>query len=229
MKLKKTQVIAGLLGLVVVVTFYFILRTPSQYAQHLDSKQDGMRMLGEFLSKERPGENVLVVSNPFVLRPGASDKIKDHDAAGFGGLRSGFPEGTQLEQVYPEITDAYQKNPNAVHYPPNALTPLSFVVKASSLDALAEAQPESKILVSLIGLPVGIKKLNIWKPDHPAAFAFLRPDFRILGGRSEVIAQFEKGKILAALIDDKATGDPLIVTKFNIVEVIKTQPKSLGL
>ena len=228
MKLKKTQAISGIFGLVVIVALYFIFRTPSQYAQHLDSKQDGLRMLADSISKERPGEHVLVVSNPFVLRPDASDRIKDHDAAGFAGLQSGFPEGTQIEKVYPEISAAYQQNPNAVYIPPSSSTPLSFLVEASSFDSLAEANPDHPILVSLIGLPTGYKKLKVWKKDHPAKFAFLRPDFRILGGKSQVIDQFENGKILAALIDDKATGEPLIVTKSNIQEVLKTQPKSLG-
>jgi hypothetical protein len=127
MKLKKTQAITGIFGLVVIVALYFIFRTPSQYAQHLDSKQDGLRMLADFISKEQPGEHVLVISNPFVLRPDASDRIKDHDAAGFAGLQSGFPEGTQIEKVYPEISAAYQQNPNAVYIPPSSSTPLSFL------------------------------------------------------------------------------------------------------
>ena len=228
MKLKKTQAIAAIFGLMVTVVLYFIFRTPSQYAQHLDSKQYGLRMLADFISKEQPGEHVLVISNPFVLRPDASDRIKDHDAAGFAGLQSGFPEGTQIEKVYPEISADYQQNPNAVYIPPNSSTPLSFLVEASSFDSLAEANPDHPILVSLIGLPAGHKKLNVWKKAHPAKFAFLRPDFRILGGRSQVREQFENGKILAALIDDKTTGAPLVVTKSNIEEVLKTQPKSLG-
>ncbi len=228
MKLKQNQAIAGLVGLLVVVVLYLFLRTPSEYAQHLDSKQDGLRMLAEFLSKELPGENVLVISNPFVLRPDASDKIKDHDTAGFEGLKSGFPQGIQLEKVYPEISEAYQRNPAAVYIPPNSSTPLSFLVEGPSFDALADAHPNHKIMVSLIGLPAGVKKLKVWKNDHPARFAFLRPDFRILGSRSELIGQFESGKILAALIDDKTTGSPLVVTKSNIQDVLKEQPKSLG-
>ena len=42
------------------------------------------------------------------------------------------------------------------------------------------------------------------------------------------IFKFENGKILAALVDDKTTGAPLLVTKSNIEEVLKAQPKSLG-
>lgn len=228
MKLKNTQAIAGALGLVVVIILYFIFRTPSQYAQNLDSKQDGLRMLAELISKEQPGKHVLVVSNPFVLRPDASDRIKDHDTAGFAGLQSGFPEGTQLEKVYPEISAAYLQNPNSVYIPPSSSTPLSFLVDASSIDSLAEDHPDHPIFVSLIGLPTGYNKLKVWKKDHPAKFAFLRPDFRILGGRKQVIDQFESGKILAALIDDKATGSPLVVTKSNIEDVLQNQPKSLG-
>ena len=228
MKLKKTQAIAAIFGLMVIVVLYFIFRTPSQYAQHLDSKQNGLRMLADFISKEQPGEHVLVISNPFVLRPDASARIKDHDEAGFAGLQSGFTEGTQLDKVYPEISVAYLQNPNAVYIPPSSSTPLSFLVEATSFDSLAEANPDHPILVSLIGLPTGYKKLKVWKKDHPAKFAFLRPDFRILGGKSQVIDQFENGKILAALIDDKATGEPLIVTKSNVKEVLQTQPKSLG-
>lgn len=187
-----------------------------------------MRLLGEFIQEHKPGENVLLIGNPFVQRPDATDKIKDHDTMGHEGLQAGLGETVSVTKVYPELSDAYLKDPNSVFIPPKSKTPLSFIVEASSFQNLAEVHFDHKVVVSLIGLPKGIQKQTLWNESDTTSFALLLPDFRLLGRSSEVISQFENGKILAVVINDSETGNPLIVHKGNAAQVIKSQPKSFG-
>jgi hypothetical protein len=228
MKLRKSQAVAALLVTLTCAILYFTLRPASSYTHHLDTRYQAMRLLGTFISQEHPGEGVLLLANPFVLKPKASEKIKDHDTMGHEGLKSGLAENTSLTKVYPAIRSDYARDPSSVVIPPSSKTPLSFVVETASLDELADAHPEATIITSLIGLPQGVQKLKVWKREHPARFALLLPDFRLLGRSKEVIRQFKNGKILAAVIHDKASGEPLIATKENIGKLLASQPRSFG-
>ena len=217
----------GVIAVALIVTFIF-LRPASSYSLHLDSRFESMRLLGEYVQKQAPGESVLLIGNPFVTRPDATEKIQDHDSIGHKGLKAGLGETATLTKVYPELSQGYQQNPNAVFIPPQSKTPLSFIIDASSFQNLAEANAGHQVIVSLIGLPNGIQKQAIWKESDPTKFALLLPDFRLLGRSSDVLKQFEKGKILAVVIKDAETGEPFIVHKDNAAAVFKSQPKSFG-
>jgi hypothetical protein len=112
--------------------------------------------------------------------------------------------------------------------PPDSRTPLSFVMQPVSVDQLAESHPECRVIVSLIGLPLGVDRLKIWNEKDPRCFALLLPDLRVLGPPAKAVEAFQRGNLLAAVVEDAPSGDPLIVTRDNVVEVLERQPKALG-
>jgi hypothetical protein len=122
----------------------------------------------------------------------------------------------------------FERPGGAVPVPQDSRTPLSFLIEPASVDKLAEAHPDCRVIVSLIGLPLGADKLKVWDEKDPRSFALLYPDLRLLGPPAETIAAFQRGKLLAAVVDDPTSGKPLIVTKDNIAEVFEQKPKALG-
>jgi hypothetical protein len=133
-----------------------------------------------------------------------------------------------VKVVFPEIRPEYFANPESVIIPPDSRTPLSFLVRPDSVDELADAHPECTVIVSLIGLPAGVDRLKIWDEKDPRCFALLQPDLRLLGPPANAVEAFQRGKLLVAVAEDFQSGDPLIVTRDNVVEVLKRQPKALG-
>ena len=224
---KSNAIAIGTIAVVGLVLF-ILWRPTSSYSLHLDTRFESMRLLGDFIRQEKPGANVLLMGNPFVQRSDASDKILDHDTMGHEGLQAGLGESVTVTKVYPGLSDSYLNDPNSVFIPPRSKTPLSFIVEAASFQSLVEAHSDHQVVVSLIGLPKGIQKQTMWKESDPTTFALLLPDFRLLGRSADVISQFENGKILAVVIKDAETGDPMIVHKGNAAQLIKAQPQSFG-
>jgi hypothetical protein len=102
------------------------------------------------------------------------------------------------------------------------------LIQPASIDRLAEAHPECNVIVSLIGLPLGVDRLKVWNEKDARSFALLLPDLRVLGPPQEVLAAFRSGKLLTAVFEDPKSGDALLVTADNIVEVLKENSKLLG-
>ena len=133
-----------------------------------------------------------------------------------------------MKVVFPEIRPEYFTDPQSVSIPSDSPTPLSFLMEPGSVDRLAEAHPECQVIVSLIGLPAGVGQLKIWNEKDPRCFALLLPDLRLVGPPAKAVEAFQRGKLLAAVVEDGETRDPLIVTRDNVVDVLKRQPKALG-
>ena len=130
--------------------------------------------------------------------------------------------------VAPELRPEYFTNRESIFLPPECRTPLSFAIEPASLDRLAEAHPECRVIVSLIGLPSGVDQLKIWGDQDPHCFALLLPDLRVLGPPAKTVEAFQNGKLLAAVDQDAASGAPLIVTQDNVKAVLQRQPQALG-
>ena len=188
-----------------------------------------MEMLGARIAKLCPECKVLVLSNPFTKESGYFNEKRQYERAGVRGLRKGLGGRSPVTVVFPEIRPEYFVNPQSVLIPPDSQTPLSFLMQPVSVDQLAESHPECRVIVSLIGLPVGVDQLKIWNEKGPRCFALLSPDLRVLGPPAQVVAAFQRGKLLAAVAENcLQPADPLIVTQDNVVEVLKLQPKALG-
>ena len=187
-----------------------------------------METLGTRIAKLRPECKVLVLSNPFTKQSGYLNEKNQYERAGLRGLRQGLGGRSPVKVVFPEVRPEYYANPQSVVIPPDCRTPISFVMQPASVDQLAEANPECSVIVSLIGLPVGVDKLKIWDEKDPRCFALLLPDLRLLGPPAEAVGAFQRGKFLAAVVQDLNSSDPLIVTRDNIVQVLEQQPQVFG-
>ncbi|MBX3743882.1 MAG: hypothetical protein KF833_01105 [Verrucomicrobiae bacterium] len=216
------------LAAVAAVALVLVLRPSGPRGEALDARQRAMKLLGETLAGMRPGSPVLVLSNPFARDSGRRDDTGRFERAGTRGLREGLGSRSELKVVFPEIRPEYHTDPASVIIPPDSRTPLSFLVEPASVDRLAEEHPECRVIVSLIGLPIGVEGLKVWEEGDPRGFGLLLPDLRVLGSPARAAAAFRSGKILAAVVVDARTGEPLIVTQDNLAEVLEGQPKSLG-
>ncbi len=188
-----------------------------------------MELLGARIAKLRPECKVLVLSNPFTKDSGYLNEKNQYERAGLRGLRKGLGGRSPVKVVFPEIRPEYLANPQSVIIPPDSRTPLSFLMHPASVDRLADAHPECNVIVSLIGLPAGVDGMKIWHETDPRCFALLLPDLRLLGPPANAVEAFQREKLLVAVAEDSQSGDPLIITRENIVEVLQRQPKALGL
>jgi hypothetical protein len=221
-------VLASGLVVVAVAAIVFLTRSSSPKGTALAARQHAMEMLGARIAKLRPACKVLVLSNPFTKQSGYFDEKSQFERAGLSGLRQGLGRGSPVTVVFPEIRPEYSANPQAVMIPPDSRTPLSFLMRPDSVDQLAETHPQCRVIVSLIGLPAEADQLKIWNEKDPRCFALLLPDLRVLGPPAMAVEAFQREKLLAVVVEDCQSGDPLIVTRDNVGEVLKRQPKALG-
>ena len=229
--MKRKTIIAIIAGVAVIagVVIGFLPLTVSAKGAALAARQDAMEALGASIARLRPKCKVLVLSNPFTKNSGLLDKIAQFERAGLRGLRKGLGHDSSVTVVFPEIMPEYFSDRQSVVIPPDSRTPLSFLIRPGSVEELADAHPECSVLVSLIGLPVGVNLGKIWATGDPRCFALLLPDLRIIGPPQVAVDAYERGKILAVVVDDAfQPGKPLIVTRNNVREVLERQPQALG-
>jgi hypothetical protein len=221
-------VIAIGLAAVVAALLTLLPRSSSPKNTALAAREQATRLLGEQVAKTHPGCQVLVLSNPFTKKSGYFDEKAQFERAGLDGLRKGLGR-SRITIGLPEIKQEYFTAPGSIIIPPDCRTPLSFLMCSAAVDQLVAAHPECSVIVSLVGLPVGVDQEKIWHSDDPRCFALLLPDLRLLGPPERAAEAFQKGKILAAVADDSRNpGSPLVITRENVLQVLKEQPGALG-
>jgi hypothetical protein len=226
---RKKWIIAIACGLAVVTGAILMLAGASSPRNAaLSSREQAMEALGACIAKLSPQCKVLVLSNPFIKDAGYLNEKSQYERAAVRGLRRGLGRNIPVTVVFPEIRAEYFTDRQSIILPPDCRTPLSFAMQASSVDQLTESHPECQVIVSLIGLPVGVDQLKIWSEKDPRCFGLLLPDLRVLGPPAKAIEDFQRGKLLAAVTQDARSGDTLIVTRDNVQTVLERQPKSLG-
>ncbi|MDA7511407.1 hypothetical protein N8612_07015, partial [Verrucomicrobia bacterium] len=191
------------------------------------ARQRAMERLGASFSSEFGEKPVLLLSNPYTRNSGQSKTVRQFEAAGIKGFKLGFGEASRVEVVFPEIRPEYQEHPEKAVFPPNTKTPLSFLMEGASLDQLAVSHPNCELIVSLIGLPVGIDQLDVWKGDSHR-FGLLLPDLRVLGSKAKALEAFKRGKIAAVVVDDPQSQEALVIDSSNVEDVLSNQPQLLG-
>lgn len=224
MRVKRSLVLALGLGSVAMVAVLSLTYPSSPKGAALAMREQAMELLGERIAKLRPKCKVLALANPFTRESGYFNEKSQFERAGLRGLRKGLGRRLPVTVVFPELRPEYQ----SVLVPSDLGTPLSFLVRPTSVDRLAEAHPECHVIVSLIGLPVGVDRLKVWQPEDPRCFALLLPDLRLLGPPTHAVAAFRREKLLAAVVEDANSGGPLVVTRDNVVDVLQHQPQALG-
>ena len=228
MSAKRNIVVTSGLAAVAVTVIVFLPRTSSSKSAALAARERAMEMLGARMAKLRPECKVLVLSNPFTKESSYLSESSQYERTSLRGLRKGLGGRSPLQVVFPEIRPEYMANSQSVLVSPDSRTPLSFLMQPSSVDQLAEAHPECDVIVSLIGLPVGVDRLKVWNEKDPRSFALLLPDLRLLGPPAEAVRAFQRGKLLAAVVQDPKSGDPFVVSRDNIMEILQQQPRVLG-
>lgn len=167
----------------------------------LDRREIALRVLGEHLAQQVPGQTALIVANPFGQMPGQPREVGAFEEAAIRGLKDGWGDRIRLGGVdYPELSAAARQNPSSVPLPPDATTPLSFLTVDRAWDVLASKHPDAGLWVSVIGLPAGLQALECWRQPKPR-FALLLPDLRLVGDANAIADAFTSGKILAAVLN----------------------------
>lgn len=192
-----------LLLLVLGLASYRLFRNPegAVRGRAVDRREIALRVLGEHLAAVAPNQTVLIVANPFSQRPGQPKAVYAFDSSAAQGLKEGLGKRTRvIGPAYPELNPLAERNPSAIPLPPGATTPLSYLTGEKAWDKLLSQHGDADIWVSLIGLPAGLAELDVWRQPKPR-LALLLPDFRVLGNAPTVLAAFQSGKILAAVLD----------------------------
>lgn len=144
----------------------------------------------------------MVLGNPFSQRSGQPSEVYQFEKAGVRGLQRGLGRSVPIETVaFPELKPGFVENPRSVFIDPHTTTPLSYVVTDGALDKIADAHPQAKLLVSLIGLPLNVRQTETWKSANPRKFALLLPDLRMLGSQDAVREAIMNGKIAAFVLN----------------------------
>jgi hypothetical protein len=172
----------------------------------LSHREIAAQVLAEHLRKTASPKSVVVISNPFAQQAGRGADAYTFQKASEDGLRSGFGSEVELKIAFPNLKGAA----GSVHSDPNITTPMSYLVTDDAFDELVRANPKGDIFISLIGLPMNT--LSMLANQKP--YAFVLPDFKLLGDPNSVRHVFKSGKILAAVIPkpgappaDKAASD----------------------
>lgn len=179
--------------------WFLLKKNPRQAALH--SRELATRGLADYLSQHHAGVRAIVVSNPFTQRPGLAEGIYAQEEAGLRGLRLGFGTKITLEAVvFPELKPEARQDPRAVELDITSPTPLSYLVTDDAFDKLAQEHTGCELIVSLIGLPVNLARVEVWRPRSKTRFALLFPDLRMIGGAAEVRKVVKSGKLAAFVL-----------------------------
>jgi hypothetical protein len=213
------------IGVVVAALAVWYFTRDKEQAAAFRAREAATRMLAEYLAKRFSDGRVLVVSNPFT-QSGAPPEVVKMEQAGIAGLRHGFGNKVNLTVAYPALKPAALSNPRSFLTDPETPTPMSYLVAEDAFDKLAAGHD---VVISLIGLPVALEKVQCWqKPDKPS-FALLLPDLRIIGRAPEVRKAVGSGKLAAFVLAQPGGSKEqfVLVTAETIDEMLKQYPTLL--
>lgn len=168
----------------------------------LKNRQLATRYLASYLAEKESDRRALVFSNPFTQEKGRPKEVYAFENAGLEGLEEGFRNQIPMKVVFPSLKEEALNDPASVPIDPETDTPLSFLVEPTSIWDLTLQHANHQLLVSLIGLPVGITETELWKNPGNRKWALLLPDFRpVLGNRENIRMAFHSGRIEAAVLN----------------------------
>ncbi|HUS34675.1 MAG TPA: hypothetical protein VM680_04915 [Verrucomicrobiae bacterium] len=158
----------------------------------LSQREVATQVLAEYIRKTASPKSVVVISNPLAPQAGMTSDMSTFEKAGVAGLRKGFGSAVDLTVALPKT----KGEPGSVFYDPNTRTPMSFLITDNAFEEIARENPNADVFVSLIGLPANPASMMA----IPKRFAFLLPDFRLMGDASSIRHVFKSGKVIAAVI-----------------------------
>lgn len=166
----------------------------------LSDRELATQIMAEHLRAVLKPKAVLVISNPFPQLPGRPAEVYEFERAGVAGLRRGFGPQVELKVVFPKLKAEVLNDPGSVPIDPKTTTPLSFLVSAEAFEATIRENPNCEVVISLIGLPVSLDRVEAWSKAPPPRFALLLPDCRMIGDLTAVQTAFTSGKVAAAVL-----------------------------
>jgi hypothetical protein len=200
------------------------------------------RVLAEYLAKVVQPKAVLVISNPFTQQSGRSPEVYAFEKAGVEGLKEGFGAKIPVTVAFPKLKEEVLRDPGSVAVDPQTTTPLSFLVAENSFSEVIRQNPNCDVVVSLIGLPVNLAAMKEWSQPQGPKFALLLPDWRMIGGRDEIVRAFKGKKLIAAVANKPGASDTparddkeqfenrfLLVTVENVEGLLRDFPAVFGL
>ena len=201
-----TRKIWVLIGLCVALFALVLWLSPGRAGRAkwdaLGDRVAATRLMAEYLARQLPGSCAVVLSNPFVRERRTSSEIRKFEDAGVDGLRKGFGKAITIKAiVFPELKEAYLKDPQSVVIDPLTRTPLSYVMREDAFDQAAAAHSDCPLLVSLIGLPADLKQTKFWMKPGAPRLALLLPDLRMVGNAEAVRRAVTSGQLVAAVLE----------------------------
>ena len=216
-------------GLLVVAAFVLwdaFLKPPPEMSEAVELRARALHSLGDHLLSEIEGDRVLILSNPYAKTASSSSKTRRFEDAAIRGLEDSLAGSKELVVAYPAIQPKYREHPEKASIPTDSSTPLSFIMEPDAIDRLVAEHTECALVISLVGLPLGVEESESWKSELP--FALLQPDLRVLGAKGKTRDAFQRKKILAAVVTDRNNPDPVLVTDANIGDVLSSNSDWLG-
>jgi len=215
-------------------------RGPHQDA--LQIRELATRGLAQHLARSFSGHRALVISNPYTQQSGLPRPMREMEDAGLRGLKQGFGTKVNIAAVaFPELKPEAKENPRAVFIDPETTTPLSFLVAEDSFDKLARKHPDCDLLVSLIGLPANLHRVQCWQDQASPKFALLLPDLRVIGNNAAIRQAMQSGKLAAFVMAKPGAPETqpaadgefaaefekrfVLVTSANVDQVMRTYPQ----
>lgn len=240
--MKRSQLLLLLLAVALVTVLALRLWRNSPQSNALHAREWATRVLAEHLVKARAGQRALVISNPFTQQKDVAKEIKVMEQAGLDGLKAGFGASVRIEAIaFPSLKPEAQQDPRSVFIDAETTTPLSFLVAEDAFDQLRQRHPGCDLIVSLIGLPAALNRVQCWHAEGPPRFALLLPDLRMIGGADAIRKAMQSGKLVAFVLNkpdapasDAAMGGDwkkefekrfLLCTAENIEQVIQSYPQ----
>lgn len=200
------------------------------------------RVLAEYVTRTVHPKGVLVLSNPFTRQEGRAPEVYAFEKVGIEGLKHGFGEKVPMMVGFPKLKEAALRDPGSVAVDPQTTTPLSFLVAENAFSEVIKQNPNCDLVVSLIGLPVNLAAVKEWSQGDGPKFALLLPDWRMIGGREEILRSFREKKLVAAVANKpNAVEGPgkdykeqfenrfLLVTAENVEGLLREMPQVFGL
>ncbi|MGV3773523.1 MAG: hypothetical protein ACO1QB_11515 [Verrucomicrobiales bacterium] len=193
--------VIGLLAVILLPAIWLGYRYYAQGRQPLSHRQVATRVLAEHLKTAYQPKRALIFSNPYAKMSGRPPEVYSFQEAGEEGLREGFGPGVQLKTVFPPIRPAALKDVSSVYVDPESSTPISFLVTEYSWQEALEKNPSFQMAISLIGAPLNYRDLIKNPSFAKIKFAFLLPDWRMIGDATAIKREFASGRIAAAVIN----------------------------
>jgi hypothetical protein len=196
---RQGKVAVGAIAILLIGAAVFFFRGSVGRAP-LSQRQIATQVLAEYIRKAASPESVVVISNPLAQQAGATADMAAFERAGAAGLRKGLGSEVEVKVVLPKTKGA----PGSVFYDPSTRTPMSFLITDDAFEQLARENPNAEVFVSLIGLPANPASITATSKRY----AFLLPDFRVMGDPGAIRHFFKSGKIIAAVIQKPGVNTP---------------------